>query len=112
MSESDKAVIRDAFAEALASGTEAVIPVGGNVWCDWCDADWTARTESGGLLFQSKATCPDCVPRIEASARGYGEERFIRARCPEGMSFADWVRGMRGPGAAIKITNGRPGSAS
>lgn len=84
--------------------TEAqVFPVGRRVECDWCGEGWTDRPESGGLLFQSKACCPDCAPKVEASARSYGEERFIRGRCLEGVSFADWVRGMRGPGAAMTV---------
>lgn len=33
------------------------IPVGRNVVCDICDADWTDRPESGGFLFVSKAYC-------------------------------------------------------
>jgi hypothetical protein len=52
---------------------------------------------------------PCCTERHEATVRGYGEEWNIRARCPGGVSFADWVRGMRGPAAAITITPGRPG---
>jgi hypothetical protein len=80
------------------------IPVGRTVICDLCDADWTDRTEPGGVIFESKAVCPDCMPRFEKSVAKYKGERFIRGRCTPGMSFADWVRELRGPDAAIKVT--------
>lgn len=101
---SDRDGLRAAINEALQSG--GTVPLGRSVLCDFCDEDMTESTVIGGLLFQSKAACPGCAPRIEASARGYGEERFIRARCPKGMTFADWVRGMRGPGAASRVAPG------
>lgn len=62
------------------------------VFCDDCGEDYTDRTDAGGILFQSKALCAKCAPRWEQSAKQYGEERFIRSRCPDGMAFADWVR--------------------
>lgn len=71
------------------------------VICDWCGADYTDRADPGGLLFSGKACCPECVPKVEAGAERYKEERFIRARCPEGKSFADWVR--------EDLRGGRPG---
>lgn len=105
--------IRDAYLAALESGEDAVIPVAANVFCDFCDEDLTADTRSGGFLFGSKAVGPCCAERSEASIRGYCEEWNILGRCPEGVSFADWVRGMRGPDAAITITHGvRPGGAA
>jgi hypothetical protein len=87
----------------------AVIPVGGTVLCDIDDTDLTADLRSGGYLFGSYAVGPCCARAHEARVRGYGEEWNIRDRCPEGVSFADWVRAMRGPDAAIRITPGRPG---
>ncbi|MEE9223076.1 MAG: hypothetical protein V3V40_06425 [Nitrosomonadaceae bacterium] len=68
------------------------IDPGNNVFCDDCSGDFTDSKESGGILFQSKAICPTCQPKWEKSAAEYGEENFIRGRCPEGMAFADWVR--------------------
>lgn len=106
--------IHDAFGRALdaaGNGVASVIPLGLTVLCDSCDEDFTDSARRGGFLFESKAIGPCCAARREASIRGYGEERFIRARCPEGVSFADWVRGMRGPGAAIRVTPGRLGVA-
>lgn len=63
-----------------------------HVVCDWCDKDFTESNECGGILFGSYATCPDCVPRIESSAKRECEEHLIRGRCPEGKPFAQWVR--------------------
>jgi len=68
------------------------IDIGDRVVCDDCNKDYTDRQESGGILFQSKAICPNCTPKWKLSAEEYGEEHFIRAVCPPGKSFADWVR--------------------
>jgi hypothetical protein len=72
-----------------------IFDLGLSVFCDFCDGDFTSSDATGGLLFESKAVCPDCTPGLEANAKSYGEEKYIRARCPEGVSFAGWVRGMR-----------------
>lgn len=110
---SDHPFLQDFIAalDAADEGTASVIPVGDTVLCDFCDTDLTADPRSGGFLFESKAVGPCCAAQREVSIRGYGEQRFIRARCPEGISFADWVRGLRGPGAAIRVTPGWPGGA-
>jgi hypothetical protein len=100
--------IHQAYAEALDAGGPAVIPVGETVLCDFCDANLTADTRSGGYMFGSYAVGPCCAEKKLESIRGYGEEHLIRSRCPEGVSFADWIRDMRGPDAAIRITPGRP----
>jgi len=68
---------------------------GNTVLCDFCNKDYTTSDESGGILFGSKATCPDCTPRILEGAKKYGEEHYINATCPAEMSFADWVRSLR-----------------
>ena len=97
--------VHRAYADALAEQNPmAVIPLGRTVLCDDCDRDCTASAEGGGILFQSKAIGPCCAPKWEASAERYGETSFIRAHCPAGVSFADWVRGMRGPDPAITIS--------
>lgn len=79
--------------------------MGDSVACDWCSKDYTNSNATGGLLFQSKATCPDCVARIEASAAKYGEEQFIRDRCPVGMSFKEWVLKLRGGNNMVTFYN-------
>ena len=80
--------------------------------CDFCDEDMTADTRSGGFMFGSKAAGPCCAEGLLAKVKGYGEERFIGARCPAGVSFGDWVRGLRGPDAAIRVTPGLSGGAA
>ena len=78
--------------EHLDGVTVETIHPGPLVFCDDCGDDWTERTESGGILFQSKALCPECAPKWERNAAKYGEQRFIRGRCPQGKAYADWVR--------------------
>lgn len=68
------------------------IEPGRNVICDDCSVDWTDRTESGGILFHSKAICPKCEHAWRNSAIKYDEQHFIRGECPKDKSFADWVR--------------------
>ena len=82
--------------EQLPDGsTRITLEPGRRVVCDSCDEEWTDRPESGGLLFQSKAICPECISKWEADIERFGEQRYIRGHCPAGVSFADWVRGMR-----------------
>jgi hypothetical protein len=83
------------YAEFLGEA-QAVIGFRGlaktQVLCDDCGGDFTFRDDVGGILFVSRALCPSCAVRWEAGAEKDGELEFIRARCPEGKSFADWVR--------------------
>jgi hypothetical protein len=96
--------IHQAYADAIAEDNPmALIPVGRTVLCDNDDTDLTDSDLSGGFMFGSYAIGPCCADAYEARARGYGELGHIRARCPEGMSFADWVRGMRGPDPVITV---------
>lgn len=90
----------------LAEQTGESIDIGNTVACDLCSDDYTESTEQGGIIFQSSAYCPKCTPQLLRDVEKYDEQRFIRARCPEGVSFADFVRGYRGPNAAIQITKG------
>ena len=62
------------------------------VFCDGCGDDYTDSPATGGILFQSKALCPTCAPKWEQGAKHHGEERLIRGHCPNGMTYADWVR--------------------
>lgn len=79
--------------------------VGNSVICDFCGEDWTGRPETGGFLFQSKAVCPDCAKRMLPNIKQYNEEHFIRARCPEGASFYNWVLSLtKGPRVIKTIT--------
>lgn len=64
------------------------IDVSDKVLCDDCDKLFTADSpETGGILFQSKALCPTCAPKWEASAAKYGEEHLIRGRAAVGETF-------------------------
>lgn len=91
--------LADKWEEAMRTGER--VPVGEIVVCDFCNADFTASDESGGFVFQSKAVCPRCAPEMLPKIEAYHEDHLIRARCPEGTSFADFVREFRGPNAAI-----------
>ena len=71
------------------------IDAGDCVLCDVCNKDYTTSNESGGLIFCSSAVCPECTAQFLADAAAYGELNFIRAQCPEGQSFADFVRQYR-----------------
>ena len=75
---------------------EIEIDLGDKVYCDWCNTLFTRDDlTEGGMLFESKATCPKCMPRLLKSAEKYGETRFIRTRCPKGMTFHGFVMGLR-----------------
>jgi hypothetical protein len=95
--------VHQAYADALQRGAPADIPLHDTVLCDGDDTDFTDSPQSGGFLFGSYAIGPCCAQKWEDRARDYGELDHIRGRCPEGVSFADWVRGMRSPDAAIVI---------
>lgn len=77
--------------------------IGERVVCDCCNADYSNRSESGGILFGSHAICPACTPSLLKDIEAYGEQDGIKARCPEGMSFRDWVLQLRGGDNTIKI---------
>lgn len=66
--------------------------LGDVVYCDLCGRDYTFSKETGGLFFESKAICPVCAPEIEIACERYGEQGYIKDRCPSDKSFADWVR--------------------
>jgi hypothetical protein len=68
------------------------IDPGRSVICDLCSKDWTDSPVSGGFIFLSKGVCPDCAPEFEKKVKKYNEEKYIRARCPEGISHAEWIR--------------------
>ena len=54
-------------------------------------------------MFGTKATCPVCAARMLPRIKAYGEEKHIRAYCLAGMSFADWVRSIRGGDGVIAL---------
>lgn len=75
------------------------IDIGRIVVCDFCNDDYTESQASGGLIFGSYALCPQCQHKV------IGEASRVRARCPEWMSFADFVREYRGGNTTITISS-------
>ena len=82
---------------------ESVIDIGDSVICDACGDDYTNSDDSGGFLFGSSAYCPKCAVSRLPNIKSYGEEHFIKARCPKSMSFKDWVLQLRGGDNTIKV---------
>lgn len=72
-----------------------VIDPGNVVLCDYCNDEFTDSDETGGFLFGRKAVCPHCQERLMRDIKKYNEEHYIRGYCPEGISFADWIRSIR-----------------
>lgn len=66
--------------------------LGDGVICDWCGDDYTESEAMGGITFGSKALCPKCAIKCEKDAKAFGEEHFIKHRCPPGKTFAEWVQ--------------------
>jgi len=75
--------------------TTITIDPGDVVLCDYCNKDYTDLKDCGGILFQSKAICPECAPKARERIAHYKEERFIRGECPKDMPFSNWVRSIR-----------------
>lgn len=73
--------------------TVITIDPGHLVICDFCNKDWTGSEESGGAVHDGWAWCPDCLKKgnRERDMRKYKTAMW----CPEGISFADWIRGLR-----------------
>lgn len=90
--------------DKAAANPGETVKVGRLVVCDDCNEDWTDSETSGGLIFELKAICPNCAPLWIKEISRHDEERFVRARCPDNQSFADFVRAWRGPDAGIKIS--------
>lgn len=81
-----------------------IFDIGNKVYCDACNKDFTNDTESeGGFIFGSKAYCPKCAEEHLPSIKGYGEEKYIKAYCPESVSFREFVLECRGGNNTIKI---------
>lgn len=81
------------------------IDIGRLVACDDCGADYTDRPEQGGFIWHNRATCPECADRL---MKALPTQKLIRLmkygrHCPQGTSFADFVRQIRGPNNTIKV---------
>ena len=97
MSDEDFKLPRAHTAKLAAAAAEpgTKIDMGDIVVCDYCEKDYRGLPDSGGLIFQSKAICPTCAPEARKSIRRFGEERYIRAECPDGVPFQQFVLGYR-----------------
>jgi len=76
------------------------IPLHGTVLCDYCNGDYTESDEQGGVQIGSYAICPRCAKEAIQSAEQYQEEY---TKCPEGMTFRDWVLQLRNGNDSIRI---------
>ncbi len=94
--------LEDKWNEAEKTGKP--ISIGNTVICDICDKDYTDLSDSGGFIFTSSAYCPDCADKGLKTIKSYNEEQFIKATCPENVSFADFVNQYRGNGNYIQIS--------
>lgn len=65
------------------------------VFCDLCGEDFTYSTEKGGMLFNSNAVCPHCLPKFLQSIEEYNEWKYIRDRALEDETFCEFIKRMR-----------------
>ena len=93
--------LRAAWKQADETGEP--IDIGDIVVCDFCNEDYTERDDPGGLLFESKAVCPKCAPRLEADAVHFGETHFLKARAKPGQSFRAFCLELRGGNNTIHV---------
>lgn len=77
-----------------------------HVECDGCSKVFTDSDEPGGILFGSKGYGPCCAAKMEADIKRFGEEQYIRDRCPPGMAFKEWVLKLRGGNNTVTILSG------
>lgn len=82
---------------------EEIIEIGEHVICDSCNEDFINSNAEGGFQFGSNVYCPNCTPRMLQSIKRYDEEKYITGYCPEGVTFKDYVLGLRGGDNTIKL---------
>lgn len=76
------------------------------VLCDCCNKLYTSdSTETGGILFDTRAVCPACAPGWIENAKVYGETSHIKDRARDGETFYSFVQRLRGgkPGE-VRVT--------
>ncbi len=86
--------MQEAWERAVETPGE-LIPVGRIVVCDDCGKDYTDLPDTGGVIVQSKAICQLCAVTWLKVIAKHHEEEHIKAICPEGEIFADFVRDYR-----------------
>lgn len=83
------------------------IDIGNVVICDMCNTDYSESDEQGGLIYRTHAVCPRCAPGWEIITKTPNLARRpidqIKARCPSGLSFRDWILKLRGGDNKIRI---------
>jgi len=70
-------------------------PISKRVVCDLCGEEYTYRKDTGGILFNSNAVCPECLPEFEKLIDKYDEGKFIRAKATKNETFYDFVLRIR-----------------
>ena len=75
--------------------SKKVIDLGDTVVCDMCNENYTGSDKEGGIIFGSNAVCPPCTARMMPDIEEYNEKQYIKAKCPEGVSFWRFVLGWR-----------------
>jgi hypothetical protein len=79
------------------------VDIGDSVQCDLCNKEFRGSEATGGFLFMSKGVCPECAPKFEAEVIKCCEQEFIKARCPEGMSFHQFIMEVRAGDNTITV---------
>ncbi len=67
------------------------VDCGDRVFCDYCNEEFTESNEQGGIYYASYAICPHCVPDAMREASKHNESHKITKKCPQDMSFKDFV---------------------
>jgi len=76
--------------------TQEITDNGDRVVCDVCSEEFLEGDKrSGGFLFDSYAFCPKCAVKKLPRIKSYREESHIKAWCPAGMPFRQWVLRLR-----------------
>ena len=83
------------------------IDIGETVQCDFCSADFTDSSETGGFLFGTYGTCPHCVGRMMKTIERCNETHLIRERAREGETFRAFIKRVRGGNNTIVMTGVR-----
>jgi hypothetical protein len=87
--------VYDKMLSEFNSANVNVFDIGDTVLCDMCNKDFTNSNETGGFIFGSYAVCPDCAPRILKDVKKFNESENIKATCPEGVSFKNFILNWR-----------------
>lgn len=85
-----------------------VFDLGEHVVCDFCNKDYSSSDARGGLLFGSYSTCPECVPKIEASAKANNELHIIKEYARPDETFKAFSLRLRGGNNTVVIRSWDP----